>query len=319
MNLHDIIKSYKRKKDVNNSSLDSEKLDEDVESNSNTLSKKRNDFLNYYEKNSLDVNKIDIIKNEFQNRGKGTSKFSEIPQKVDWNLFYKKLSKNDLDMNTIHKKEIELRINSVLNNLNKIGANHNFSKEKPLENNLHLENKYIDDKTNKFVSLVISKFNEYQEKNKNEPIKKLKKRTPTRNKKIAAFSNNCTKDTSISSPPRLVNNININMNENVNGRKSILSPQELKIKTKLLFANDFQFQNPQLDNKADLNVNNQVISSRNSSKYSQHSSKNLNNDENSGIKFYENSKGGIKFENLVRPNEIEHKNRINLIIFLIIF
>jgi hypothetical protein len=84
-------------------------------------------------------------------------------EKSDWNTVYSKFMSKIMDSSKIYQKELELRINAVLNLQIKKGSD--------LQNTLYGKNKYELSDKSKFVPVIMSKFNSFQPNGKVTKIK----------------------------------------------------------------------------------------------------------------------------------------------------
>jgi len=92
-------------------------------------------------------------------------------EKSDWNTVYLKFMSKIMDSSKIYQKELELRINAVLNL--------QIKKESNVVNTLYGKNKYELNDKSKFVPTIMSKFNSFQPNGKTtrtkSPRKQIKK------------------------------------------------------------------------------------------------------------------------------------------------
>jgi hypothetical protein len=94
--------------------------------------------------------------------------FTSERETSDWTKFYSKFMNEVVSNKNITSKEIELRINSVLN---RTGVKDKLAKdEKKVCNKLQMKNKYEFCDKNKFIPTVMAKYNCYMNERKEEKV-----------------------------------------------------------------------------------------------------------------------------------------------------
>jgi hypothetical protein len=135
----------------------------------------------------------EIIKIKQKLQGDSKAKLSELITKqrnTDWSKFYEKFMNDVVSNKNITSKEIELRINLVLNSIkyNSVKEKH-FQDDQKVGNCLLQKNKFEFCNKKKFIPIVMSKYNSFL----NDPKEDVSKRSPMGKNTYSSFGRSLLK------------------------------------------------------------------------------------------------------------------------------
>lgn len=146
------------------SSIDSSLSDKKEGATTKEINKGTNSNLLDLENYKVDFNQNMLIKEKLKKKLKDNRHLLNKTDPVSWRSFYENFVNESLKKDQINLKEVEIRINSVLNKYDE--KTDRILKSEKLENNTHssnnllYKNNYMQNDKNKFIQVIMSKYNE---------------------------------------------------------------------------------------------------------------------------------------------------------------